>query len=62
MFYGVMKILNEKSKIYTVIKIDEGNNLGAAKIRLRSLKAAMKEREENNISVKNIKKGWLFKI
>ncbi len=51
----VEEILNEKSKIYTVIKIDEGNNLGAAKIRLRSLKAAMKEREQNNISVKNIK-------
>ena len=44
----VQEILNEKSKIYTVIKIDEGNNLGAAKIRLRSLKAAIKERELNN--------------
>ena len=53
----VQEILNEKSKIYTVIKIDEGNNLGAAKIRLRSLKAAMKERKENNISVKNIKEN-----
>ena len=53
----VQEILNEKSKIYTVIKIDEGNNLGAAKIRLRSLKAAMKEREQNNISVKNIKES-----
>ncbi|WP_455537908.1 acyl-CoA dehydratase activase-related protein [Terrisporobacter sp.] len=53
----VQEILNEKSKIYTVIKIDEGNNLGAAKIRLRSLKAAMREREENNISVKNIKEN-----
>ncbi|MEG2194294.1 MAG: acyl-CoA dehydratase activase-related protein [Terrisporobacter sp.] len=52
----VEEILSEKSKIYTVIKIDEGNNLGAAKIRLRSLKAAMKEREQNNISVKNIDK------
>ena len=51
----VEEILNEKSKIYTVIKIDEGNNLGAAKIRLRSLKAAMKEREENNIKAENIK-------
>ncbi|HBI91786.1 MAG TPA: 2-hydroxyglutaryl-CoA dehydratase [Terrisporobacter glycolicus] len=50
----VEEILSEKSKIYTVIKIDEGNNLGAAKIRLRSLKAAMKEREENNIRAKNI--------
>lgn len=51
----VEEILNEKSKIYTVIKIDEGNNLGAAKIRLRSLKAAMKERSENGIKAKNIK-------
>lgn len=50
----VEEILSEKSKIYTVIKIDEGNNLGAAKIRLRSLKAAMKEREENNIRAENI--------
>ena len=53
----VQEILAEKSKIYTVIKIDEGNNLGAAKIRLRSLKAAMAEREANNISVKNIKEN-----
>ena len=36
------------------VKIDEGNNLGAAKIRLRSLKAAIKERENNNIE-RNIK-------
>ncbi|MCC3866954.1 2-hydroxyacyl-CoA dehydratase [Terrisporobacter mayombei] len=50
----VEEILSEKSKIYTVIKIDEGNNLGAAKIRLRSLKAAIKEREENNIRAENI--------
>ena len=52
----VEEILSEKSKIYTVIKIDEGNNLGAAKIRLRSLKAAIKERRQNNISVKNIQR------
>ena len=50
----VEEILSEKSKIYTVIKIDEGNNLGAAKIRIRSLKAAMQEREQNHISVKNL--------
>ena len=37
----VQEILDESSKIYTVIKIDEGNNLGAAKIRIRSLKAAV---------------------
>lgn len=45
----VEDILSEKSKIHTVIKIDEGNNLGAAKIRLRSLKAAINEREQSGI-------------
>ncbi|WP_300282618.1 2-hydroxyacyl-CoA dehydratase [Peptacetobacter sp.] len=45
----VKEILDEKEKIYTLLKIDEGNNLGAAKIRIRSLKAAMEEREMNGI-------------
>ena len=44
----VSEIISEKGKIYTVLKIDEGNNLGAAKIRIRSLKAAMDERERKN--------------
>ena len=34
------RILEENKKIYTQIKIDEIENLGAAKIRLRSLFAA----------------------
>ncbi len=46
----VEEILKEKNKLYTVLKIDEGSNLGAAKIRIRSLKAAMAEREKNNIT------------
>lgn len=41
----VQEILNSYEKIYTVLKIDEGNNLGAARIRIRSLKAALRERE-----------------
>jgi predicted CoA-substrate-specific enzyme activase len=44
----VQEILQSKGKIYTVLKIDEGNNLGAARIRIRSLKAAMEERERNS--------------
>ena len=32
-----------------MLKIDEGSNLGAARIRIRSLKAAMDEREKNGI-------------
>ena len=42
----VKEILDLNAKIYTTLKIDEGNNLGAARIRLRSLKAAMEEREK----------------
>lgn len=43
----VQEIMNSHEKIYTVLKIDEGNNLGAAKIRIRSLKAAIDERDKN---------------
>ncbi|UZQ49284.1 2-hydroxyacyl-CoA dehydratase [Clostridium kluyveri] len=42
----VQEILNKYEKIYTVLKIDEGSNLGAVKIRIRSLKAAIEEREK----------------
>jgi predicted CoA-substrate-specific enzyme activase len=41
----VQEILEAKDKIYTCLKIDEVSNLGAARIRLRSLKVAMDERE-----------------
>ncbi|MDE7263784.1 MAG: acyl-CoA dehydratase activase [Anaeroplasmataceae bacterium] len=40
-------ILENHNKIYTQIKIDEITNLGAVKIRLRSLFAALKQKEEN---------------
>ena len=40
-------ILEEKDKLYTQLKIDEITNLGAAKIRLRSLAAALEEKEES---------------
>ncbi len=44
----VAEILHAKNKVYTAIKIDEGNNLGAARIRIRSLKVTMQEREQLN--------------
>lgn len=44
----VQEIMEQYGKIYTVLKIDEGANLGAIRIRLRSLKAAMNEREKQN--------------
>ena len=39
----VQEILEAAGKIYTVLKIDEVSNLGAARIRIRSLMAALKE-------------------
>ena len=39
----VQEILERSGKIYTVLKIDEVSNLGAARIRVRSLMAALKE-------------------
>ena len=54
----VAEILASHGKMYTLIKIDEGSNLGAVKIRIRSLKAAMEEREKNNVKLKNIDNSY----
>ena len=43
----VYEILTGSGKIYTCLKIDEVNNLGAARIRVRSLLAALRAREKN---------------
>ena len=40
------EILQEGGKLYTQLKIDEITNLGAVNIRLRSLFAALDERDE----------------
>lgn len=45
----VNDILSNSGKIYTCLKIDEVNNLGAARIRIRSLLAAIRVREKHNI-------------
>ena len=42
----VNDILTSAGKIHTVLKIDEVNNLGAARIRIRSLISALRVREE----------------
>ena len=41
----VQEILSKSGKIYTCLKIDEVNNLGAARIRVRSLIAAIRVRD-----------------
>ncbi len=43
----VQEILSSAGKIYTCLKIDEGSNLGAVRIRIRSLRAALNDRDES---------------
>jgi len=45
----VAEILENSGKMVTLLKIDEVNNLGAARIRIRSLLAAVRQREQEGI-------------
>ena len=47
----VSDILNASGKLYTVLKIDEVSNLGAARIRIRSLLSAIKDRERKHLKI-----------
>ena len=68
----VEEILRSFGKMYTLIKIDEVNNLGAVKIRIRSLLASMnkraKEKLEGNYAIdkkvftKDMKKDYTILI
>ena len=49
----VRSILEKKGKLYTQIKIDEINNLGVVKIRLRSMLAAVEEQKRRRADEKN---------
>lgn len=48
----VQEILARYDKVYTSLKIDEINNLGAARIRVRSLLAVIEERTRSNFEPK----------
>ena len=50
----VSEIMEGSGRLYTVLKIDEVNNLGAVRIRIRSLISAMNMRREKGI-VPNVK-------
>ena len=50
----VREILRKQDKIYTQIKIDEITNVGAVKIRIRSLLAALEDRKW----VYHLQKRW----
>jgi len=59
----VEEILTSFNKMYTLIKIDEVNNLGAVRIRIRSLIASMKKREqEKNLEKTDGNYGIIKKI
>ena len=51
----VQRILHDHNRVYTVLKIDEVNNLGNVRIRLRSLMAAMEERARAGIAPRQIR-------
>ena len=50
----VMEILQSHERIYTTLKIDEVSSLGTARIRVRSLKAAVKERDANEFTPQKV--------
>lgn len=53
----VHDILSATGKVYTVLKIDEVSNLGSARIRIRSLFAALDERRQKNFKPKEAKEN-----
>lgn len=54
----VQEILHQYGKLYTTIKIDEINNLGAARIRVRSLMAAIHERSNDKKPLEKIEEDF----
>ncbi len=46
----VQELLEAANKVYTLLKIDEVSNLGAARIRIRSLMAVIKDRAQKNMT------------
>ncbi len=58
----VQEILQSNQRIYTTLKIDEVSNLGTARIRIRSLKAAVRERDANNFIPQELEPYTINKI
>lgn len=53
----VQEILEAAGKVYTVLKIDEVSNLGAARIRVRSLLAALKDQADERAETEHASCG-----
>ena len=58
----VEEILTSYEKMYTLIKIDEVNNLGAVRIRIRSLLASMNKRLEKKQLQENLGDYAIYKV
>ena len=58
----VNDILSNSGKIYTVLKIDEVSNLGAARIRIRSLISAVNVRKKQGVEPKPVPSAYHRKI
>lgn len=58
---AVSDILTKSGKIYTSLKIDEVNNLGAARIRIRSLLSALRVREKKQMK-REIRPASIVKV
>lgn len=58
----VNEILSNNNRIYTLIKIDEITNLGAIRIRIRSLLASIKERDKKLLEPIRIKNNVIKPI
>ncbi|MDR2558306.1 MAG: 2-hydroxyacyl-CoA dehydratase [Oscillospiraceae bacterium] len=55
----VQEIIQGHGRVYTTLKIDEVNNLGAARIRLRSLASVIEERERKNKNTPEAYSGYV---
>ena len=55
---AVNDILTKSGKIYTVLKIDEVSNLGAARIRIRSLISAVNVRQKKHVDTKPVSSAY----
>src|SRR5699024_4291484 len=56
----VQDILESRGKIYTLLKIDEVSNLGAVKIRIRSLVQALDQQKGREEEVEPIRENELY--
>lgn len=58
----IKRILKKKGRLYTLIKMDDITNLGAVKIRLRSLLESLKERKGMDNNAKSLSRDKICRV